>query len=451
MKTSINPFNGQKLYEFEELNAVQLEERIVQAQNAFKTWKTTSFTERSKLVRAVGRDLMENTGEYAEIITLEMGKPIVQSLAEIEKCAWVCEYYATHAEDQLKDEIITTDAAKSYVRYEPLGPVLAIMPWNFPFWQVFRFAVPNLMAGNVGVLKHASNVMKSAETIQQIFEKAGFPKGCFQNLIIHNDKVKSVIENDFIKAVTLTGSTPVGASVAAIAGYAIKKTVLELGGNNALVVFDDAQLERTVDSCLQARFQNTGQSCIAGKRLLVQSGIATRFIHDFRNRVANLKSGDPMAKDTFIGVLAREDLALELEKQVRKSIKMGAKIILGGKRKGTYFEPTILVDATKDMPIFKEETFGPVLGITIFDSEEEAMDLVNDSDFGLGVSLFTSNRERMERLIPQCNEGAVFVNELVKSDPRLPFGGIKTSGYGRELSAHGIREFMNRKTVYIKS
>ncbi|WP_282160721.1 NAD-dependent succinate-semialdehyde dehydrogenase [Ulvibacterium marinum] len=451
MKISINPFNNQKLYEFEELNAVQLEERIVQAQSAFQGWKTTSFSERSKLIRAVARDLMENTKEYAEIITLEMGKPIVQSLAEIEKCAWVCEYYATHAEDQLKDEIITTDAAKSYVRYEPLGPVLAIMPWNFPFWQVFRFAVPNLMAGNVGVLKHASNVMKSAEMIQRIFEKAGFPKGCFQNLIIHNDKVKSVIENDFIKAVTLTGSTPVGASVASIAGNSIKKTVLELGGNNALVVFEDAQLERTLDSCVQARFQNTGQSCIAGKRLLVQNRIAMKFIQGFKNKVAQLRSGDPLDKDTFIGVLAREDLAVDLEKQVKESIKMGAVLILGGKRNGTYFEPTILTDVTRDMPIFREETFGPAIGITIFETEEEAMNLVNDSDFGLGVSLFTSNRERMERLIPQCNEGAVFINELVKSDPRLPFGGIKTSGYGRELSAHGIREFMNRKTVYIKN
>lgn len=451
MKISINPFNNQKLYEFEELNAVQLEERIVQAQSAFQDWKTTSFSERSKLIRAVARDLMENTKEYAEIITLEMGKPIVQSLAEIEKCAWVCEYYATHAEDQLKDEIITTDAAKSYVRYEPLGPVLAIMPWNFPFWQVFRFAVPNLMAGNVGVLKHASNVMKSAEMIQRIFEKAGFPKGCFQNLIIHNDKVKSVIENDFIKAVTLTGSTPVGAFVASIAGSSIKKTVLELGGNNALVVFEDAQLERTLDSCVQARFQNTGQSCIAGKRLLVQNRIAMKFIQGFKNKVAQLRSGDPLDKDTFIGVLAREDLAVDLEKQVKESIKMGAALILGGKRNGTYFEPTILMDVTRDMPIFREETFGPVIGITIFETEEEAMNLVNDSDFGLGVSLFTSNRERMERLIPQCNEGAVFINELVKSDPRLPFGGIKTSGYGRELSAHGIREFMNRKTVYIKN
>ncbi|RKN81073.1 NAD-dependent succinate-semialdehyde dehydrogenase [Ulvibacterium marinum] len=451
MKISINPFNNQKLYEFEELNAVQLKERIVQAQSAFQDWKTTSFSERSKLIRAVARDLMENTKEYAEIITLEMGKPIVQSLAEIEKCAWVCEYYATHAEDQLKDEIITTNAAKSYVRYEPLGPVLAIMPWNFPFWQVFRFAVPNLMAGNVGVLKHASNVMKSAEMIQRIFEKAGFPKGCFQNLIIHNDKVKSVIENDFIKAVTLTGSTPVGASVASIAGSSIKKTVLELGGNNALVVFEDAQLERTLDSCVQARFQNTGQSCIAGKRLLVQNRIAMKFIQGFKNKVAQLRSGDPLDKDTFIGVLAREDLAVDLEKQVKESIKMGAELILGGKRNGTYFEPTILSDVTRDMPIFREETFGPVIGITIFETEEEAMNLVNDSDFGLGVSLFTSNRERMERLIPQCNEGAVFINELVKSDPRLPFGGIKTSGYGRELSAHGIREFMNRKTVYIKN
>ncbi|WP_299534138.1 NAD-dependent succinate-semialdehyde dehydrogenase [Ulvibacterium sp.] len=451
MKTSTNPFNGENLFEFQELNDSGLRERIARAQSAFLEWKTTSFGERAKLMRTAGRVLMENSEKYAEIITLEMGKPIVQSIAEIEKCAWVCEYYATHAENHLKDEIIKTEAEESFVRYEPLGPVLAIMPWNYPFWQVFRFAAPNLMAGNVGLLKHASNVMKSAETIQQIFEKAGFLKGCFQNLVISNDQVKTVIGNSAVKAVTLTGSTPVGASVAATAGYHIKKTVLELGGNNALVVFDDAQLERTLDICIQARFQNTGQSCIAGKRLLVQSGIAPRFIHGFRNRVAKLKSGDPMDKDTFVGVLAREDLAIELEKQMKRSIKMGAKVILGGKRNGTYFEPTILLDVTRNMPVFKEETFGPVLGITIFDTEEEAIGLANDSEFGLGISLFTSDRNRIQRLIPKCNEGAVFVNELVKSDPRLPFGGIKTSGYGRELSAHGIREFMNRKTVYIKS
>lgn len=450
MKTSINPFNGQKLYEFGELNDVQLEERIIQAQNAFQIWKTTTFMERSKLMRTVGNDLMENTAKYAEIITLEMGKPIVQSIAEIEKCAWVCEYFATHAENQLQDEVVKTEAEESFVRYEPLGPVLAIMPWNYPFWQVFRFAAPNLMAGNVGVLKHASNVMKSAETIQQIFEKAGFPKGCFQNLVISNTKVKAVIENDLIKAVTLTGSTPAGASAAAIAGQQIKKTVLELGGNNALVVFDDAPFERTLDICLQARFQNTGQSCIAGKRLLVQGGIATKFIQGITEKVGRLISGNPMDKDTYIGVMAREDLAIELEKQVRKSIKMGAKVILGGKRKGTFFEPTILLNATRAMPIFKEETFGPVLGITVFGTEEEAIGLANDSDFGLGISLFTSDVKRIQRLIPKCNEGAVFVNELVKSDPRLPFGGIKKSGYGRELSAHGIREFMNKKTVYIK-
>ncbi|MFH6603826.1 NAD-dependent succinate-semialdehyde dehydrogenase [Maribacter algicola] len=450
MRISINPYTGKRLFEFTPLTSEQLNKKISNADHTYRTWKKTTFEHRAALIRNVAKILKDKKHKYATIITQEMGKPISQAVAEIEKCAWVCEYYAENAAHQLKDEIIETDALKSYVRYEPLGGILAIMPWNYPFWQVFRFAVPNLMAGNVGLLKHASNVMKCGDSIDAIFLEAGFPKGCFQNLVIDSEKVKSVIENDLVKAVTLTGSTPAGASVASLAGMKIKKSVLELGGSNALVVFDDADLEETVKTCVQARFQNTGQSCIAGKRLLLQRGIAKDFTNRFILEVQKLKAGDPMDKNTYIGVLAREDLSKDLEALVDKSVKMGAKLIAGGHREKTFFEPTVLTGVTKEMPIFTEETFGPVIGITIFDDEQSAVELSNASDFGLGASIFTSDMDRVERLVPQFDEGAVFVNELVKSDPRLPFGGVKISGYGRELSYHGIKEFMNRKTVYIK-
>lgn len=449
MKTSINPFTGKKLFEFKTLNKNELSDIIDTSGQTFDTWRKTTFEHRSKLMLEAAKVLRGHKYQNAETITKEMGKPISQSIAEIEKCAWVCEYYAEHAGKQLEDEIIETDAYMSYVRYEPLGTILAVMPWNYPFWQVFRFAAPNLMAGNVGLLKHASNVMKCAELIAETFQKAGFPKGCFQNLIVGSDAIESVLQNKIVKAATLTGSKPAGASVASIAGNEIKKTVLELGGSNALIVFDDADLDEAIETCVQARFQNTGQSCIAGKRLLLQQGIAIEFTRKFKEAVQKLKIGDPMDDETYIGVLAREDLAKDLEKQVDKSVALGAEIILGGKRNGTYFEPTILVNVSKEMPIFKEETFGPAIGITIFESEQDAVDLCNASDFGLGVSIFTSDLKKAEKLIPEFDEGAVFVNELVKSDPRLPFGGIKISGYGRELSAHGIKEFVNKKTVYI--
>ncbi|WP_276166840.1 NAD-dependent succinate-semialdehyde dehydrogenase [Zobellia alginiliquefaciens] len=450
MKESINPYSGEKLFKFNELNSSELERKVKVANECYLNWKETTYSERAILMGNAAMELRNNKRKYGEIITKEMGKPITQAMAEIEKCAWACEYYAENAEEQLQDEIIETDAETSYVHYQPLGVVLAVMPWNYPFWQVFRFAAPNLMAGNVGILKHASNVMKSAEMIQEVFENAGFPEGCFQNLILSSDKIKSVIENHLVKAVTLTGSKPAGSSVASIAGEQIKKTVLELGGSNALVVFDDANLDETIETCATARFQNVGQSCIAGKRLLVHKSIAEQFTKLFMERVKRFKVGDPMEEDTYIGVMAREDLAKDLEKQVSDSVEMGAKVVLGGNRKGTYFEPTILSGVTADMPIFNEETFGPAIGITVFDSDDEAVELSNNSVFGLGVSIFTSDRCRAKNLIPKFNEGAVFVNELVKSDPRLPFGGIGISGYGRELSSHGIKEFVNKKTVYIK-
>jgi succinate-semialdehyde dehydrogenase / glutarate-semialdehyde dehydrogenase len=448
MKKSINPYTGELLYEFEELSAKGIDQKLEAAENSFQKWRKTTLDERATLMRKAAKILKGSAPEYGRTITLEMGKPISQAVAEVEKCAWVCEYYAEHAGAHLADEVVETDADLSLVRYEPLGAILAVMPWNFPFWQVFRFAAPALMAGNVGLLKHASNVFKCAENIENIFLKAGFPEGCFQSLALGSDRIEELLKNRIVKAATLTGSKPAGASVASLAGAQIKKSVLELGGSNALLVFDDADLLPAIDTCVQARFQNTGQSCIAGKRLLVQKGISNSFVRKLKEEVEKLKSGDPLNEDTYIGVLAREDLARELERQVSESVEQGARILTGGKRKGAYYAPTLVTGVTPEMPMFREETFGPALGITVFESEEDGVALANDSEFGLGVSVFTSDRDRAERLVPEFDEGAVFVNEMVKSDPRLPFGGVKTSGYGRELSGHGIQEFVNKKTVY---
>ncbi|WP_036383331.1 NAD-dependent succinate-semialdehyde dehydrogenase [Muricauda sp. MAR_2010_75] len=449
MLNSINPYTLKEVYSVAEFSSEQVNNAIDRADSCFTTWRKRSFAERSTLLLAAAKELKQNKSEYAADITLEMGKPISQSIAEVEKCAWACEFYAENAEQQLANKPIQTDARESYVSYEPLGAVLAVMPWNYPFWQVFRFAAPALMAGNVGLLKHASNVMKSAANIEKVFQRAGFPEGCFTNLPISSGKVEDIIKNKKIKAVTLTGSKPAGSAVASVAGSKIKKSVLELGGSNALVVFPDCNVEETLKTCVQARFQNTGQSCIAGKRLLLHTSIAKEFMEKFLSAVHNLKSGDPMDSDTYIGPMARVDLAEELEQQLQESVEQGAKILLGGNRKNAHFEPTVVGNVTPGMTIFKEETFGPLIGITVFETAEEAVNLVNQSDFGLGVSLFTKNIEMAKELIPQFEDGAVFVNELVKSDPRLPFGGTKISGYGRELSADGIQEFVNKKTVYI--
>ena len=450
MIVSQNPYTGEILKEHREFTSEDIDKALEKADSEFKQWKKTEFSKRADLMLKAAEELKKNKQEYAETITKEMGKPISQSIAEIEKCAWVCEYYSKNAEKQLASEKIETDASNSYVNYSPLGVVLAIMPWNYPFWQVFRFAAPALMAGNVGVLKHASNTMMCGEKIEQVFLRAGFPEGCFQNLLIGSKKVEEVIVDGRVKAVTLTGSGDAGGAVASAAGKQIKKTVLELGGSNALVVFEDADLENALETSIQARYQNTGQSCIAGKRLLLHKNIAKDFTSRFVEKVNALKAGDPMEEETYIGVQAREDLAKDLEKQVKASIDMGAKVLTGGDRKKAFFAPAVLDNVTKEMPVFKEETFGPAIGITTFETEEEALELINHTQFGLGVSLFTSDLERVKRLIPQIEDGAVFVNELVKSDPRLPFGGTKKSGYGRELSGFGIREFVNIQTVYIK-
>lgn len=448
---SVNPFSGKEIKTYKNHTVQEVSNIIDKADARFYKWRKTSFSERKKLMLAVAEELKKNKQEYANTMVEEMGKPISQAVSEIEKCAWVCEYYAENAEKHLADDVIETDAQKSYIRFEPLGVVLAVMPWNYPYWQVFRFAAPALMAGNIGILKHASNVFGCALNIEKIFKRAGFPENCFTTLLIGSDQVEAVLENPKVKAATLTGSGPAGSSVASIAGKNIKKTVLELGGSNALMVLSDCDMEKTIETCVQARFQNAGQSCIAGKRLLIDESIADEFVEKLVEKVKTLKSGDPKDEETYIATLAREDLAEDLEKQVKETVDAGAKLLLGGKRNKAFFEPTILTNVTKNMTAFKEETFGPVLTITTFKDFNEAIELSNNSRYGLGVSVFTKDLETIEKEVFRFDEGAVFINELVKSDPRLPFGGVKESGYGRELSKHGIREFVNRKTVFIKS
>lgn len=448
MLTSINPYNGEIIAEYKELSKSKINKKLKSAHKTFENWRLSSFERRKDLVLNLAEVLEKNKHKYAETITLEMGKPISQAIAEVEKCVWVCEYYAENAEELLSKKIIQTNAYKSYVSFEPIGVVLAVMPWNYPFWQVFRFAAPAMMAGNVGVLKHAHNVQGCANLIEEAFIEAGFPAGCFQNLCVSSKKVERIIKHKHVKAVTLTGSEKAGSAVAAIAGKEIKKSVLELGGSNALVVFEDADIEKTIQTCVKARYQNTGQSCIAGKRLFIHEAIYNEFMEKFLMEVRELPVGNPMDENVFIGVMAREDLAEDLEKQLNKSVKKGAKVILGGNRDKAYFEPTILIDVRKKMPAFSEETFGPLMAVSSFQTDLEVIDLVNNSDFGLGVSIFTEDFDRAEAMVPHFEDGAVFVNELVKSDPRLPFGGTKKSGYGRELSEDGIKEFVNRKTVY---
>lgn len=453
MKNSIitsNPYNQKELKTYNYHTDNELKIILDNAQNTFENWKTKEIKERTNLLQNLANLLEDKKETYAKLMTEEMGKPISQSIAEIEKCVWLCDFYITNAEDFLADSIIETDAKESFISYDPLGVVLAVMPWNYPFWQVMRFAVPSLTAGNVGLLKHASNVTSTALAIQDLFEEAGYPKGCFQTLLVNHDQIEDIIENDIVKAVTLTGSEPAGKSIAAVAGKNLKKTVLELGGNNACVVFDDANLDKHIDTMVKARMQNTGQSCIAAKRFIVSEKIYDQFISRFKDEVSKLNSGNPEDSDTFIGVMAREDLAEELEQQVNKSIDLGAKIILGNKRNKAYYEPTIITDVTEDMPVFKEETFGPVAAVIKAKDNEDAIKLAANSRFGLGTMIFTENTDNIYNYIGDIPDGALFINDMVKSDPRLPFGGTKASGYGRELSKEGILEFVNKKTVYIK-
>jgi succinate-semialdehyde dehydrogenase/glutarate-semialdehyde dehydrogenase len=419
------------------------------SQKSQLSWRNLSVQNRISFLPQLAKLLLENKEEYATCITTEMHKPISQAIAEVEKCALLCNYYFENAELFLATKSIKTEATESFVTFEPLGVILGVMPWNFPFWQVFRFAVPTIIAGNTVVVKHASNVPKSANLIQEIFEKAGFPKGCYQDLPISSSEVVNIIANPIIKAVSLTGSEQAGIAVATEAGKHLKKCVLELGGSNAFIVLEDANLEKAVAIAVTARMQNAGQSCIAAKRFLVHEKIVEEFVTKFKIAIQNLKTGNPLDKETQIGSLARVDLAEELEIQVHKSIQMGAKLLVGGNRKDAFYEPTILTEVTIEMPVFKEETFGPVAAIITFNTLEEAIQLTNQSEFGLGVSVFTQDIDFIKTKISDFNEGAVFINEMVKSDPRLPFGGIKKSGYGRELAEEGIKEFVNVKTVVI--
>jgi succinate-semialdehyde dehydrogenase/glutarate-semialdehyde dehydrogenase len=447
---SINPYSGSIIEEFEEFSDLKLEEILIQSENAFEKWKGTDFSSRKLLLKKVAENLTINAREYALSITMEMGKPIIESKGEVEKCAWVCNYYAENGEAFLKEEPALTDAFLSYVRYEPIGPVLGIMPWNFPFWQVFRFAVPALMAGNSVLLKHASNVQRCAQHIEKIFHRSGFPHDLFINLILGSGRVGKIIENDIVKAVSLTGSEFAGQKVAEIAGRNIKKSLLELGGSNAFVVLDDADIVKAAEIGVRARMMNAGQSCIAAKRFIICKKVSDQFIKIFSEKIMQIKAGDPLSEDTNIGPLSSLHQAEIVENQVKRSEKMGATVLIGGKRKNAFYSPTILLNVQPGMPVFDEEVFGPVAPVIIARDTAEAVSLANATKFGLGVSLFTNDLEKARDMVSEFKDGAVFINDLVKSDPRLPFGGTGHSGYGRELSMHGIREFVNVKTVYVR-
>lgn len=445
---SINPFDPTRVVNYPQVSDMNLAVLLGRANTAFLTYSRTSQTERKNLMERVASLLKERSREFAELITREMGKSIRESEAEVRKCAWVCEYFAGHAEEFLRERFVETEAEESRVVYQPLGPVLAIMPWNFPFWQVFRCAAPALMAGNTLLLKHASNVQGCAGAIEGIFTEAGYEEGVFQNLAISSDRVAGVIANEYVCAVALTGSEEAGRAVAAQAGLHLKKCVLELGGNNAFVVLNDANQDLALNIAMPARLQNAGQSCIAAKRFLLESWIAEDFIPSLMKRISQLVVGDPLLETTDMGPLSSVKQAEEVERQVRKSIEMGAKLLTGGHRNGAFFEPTLVTGVRPGMPLFDEEVFGPVFAVTVVDSPDQALELSNRSVFGLGMQLFTQSESIARLFIDRAEEGSVFVNAMVKSDPRLPFGGIKRSGFGRELSVEGIREFVNIKTVW---
>lgn len=449
---SINPSTGELIKEYKEHTTNEINGIIQNTANAFIEWREVPFTERSRLMKNAAQILRKNIDKYAKLMTLEMGKIIKESRAEVEKCAWVCDYYAEYAEQFLADAPVGTDAGKSFVCFAPLGVVLAVMPWNFPFWQVFRFAAPGIMAGNTGLLKHASNVPGCALAIEDIFRQAGFPEYIFSTLMIPSTAVEPVIRNPLVKAATLTGSEPAGRAVASAAGSEIKKTVLELGGSDPFIVLDDADLDNCINMAVQARMINTGQSCIAAKRFIVTERILEEFEKKQTQKMQSLSVGDPLAADSQVGPLARPDLVDDLDVQVKKSIEKGARLLCGGKRiagPGFYYEPTVLSQVKRGMPVYHQETFGPVMAIIPVKDTHEAIEVANDSEFGLGASLWSQDLVNAEKLARQIETGAVFINGMVKSDPRLPFGGIKKSGYGRELAEYGIKEFVNIKSVWI--
>ncbi|MBI4492106.1 MAG: NAD-dependent succinate-semialdehyde dehydrogenase [Chloroflexi bacterium] len=449
---STNPATEEVLACFDEFTPAQIEQALAEAAATFPAWRRCTFAERGELMRRAAAYLRVYCHRFARLITLEMGKPIAQAEAEIEKCAWNCDFYAQHAERFLADQPVRTNARSSYVAFEPLGVILAVMPWNFPFWQVFRFAAPTLMAGNTAVLKHASNVPQCALAIEEVFQGAGFPPGAFRTLLVSAGAVEPIIADPRVRAVTLTGSTGAGARIGELAGRYLKKSVLELGGSDPFIVLEDADLQAAAELGVQARFKNTGQSCSAAKRFIVVEAVADEFERRFVQAAAKLQMGDPLLRQTQLGPLARPDLRDQLERQVQTSVAQGARLVLGGRRldgRGYFFAPTVLSEVTRGIPVWQEETFGPVAALARVSDTDEAIALANASLFGLGASLWTADWKRGQRLARQIEAGSVFVNGVVASDPRLPFGGLKASGHGRELGEFGIREFVNLKTIWI--
>jgi succinate-semialdehyde dehydrogenase / glutarate-semialdehyde dehydrogenase len=451
---SINPFTGKTLATFKEMDKQTVRSIIDKAAEAQQIWKTKPIDFRANLLRQVAKDLLDNKEKFALTMTMEMGKPFKASIAEVEKCAWVCHYYADNAKGFLAAKEVRTESRKAFVSYEPLGVVLAVMPWNFPMWQVFRFAAPTLMAGNAGILKHASNVPQTALHIENIFAQAGFPKQLFSTLLVESSAVKDIIKHPKISAVTLTGSARAGSAVAKTAGEQIKKTVLELGGSDAYLILEDADLNQAIAATSASRLINCGQSCIGAKRIIVVESVYDEYVRGLKEKWKAVKMGNPMKAATDIGPMARFDLRDEVHQQVEQSIAKGAKAILGGKipkRKGAFYPPTILVNVKKGMPAYEEELFGPVASIIQVKDQEEAIAVANDSIYGLGAAIFTRDIEKGTYIATEkIAAGSVFINDFVKSDPRLPFGGIKQSGYGRELAREGMLEFVNCKTVVVR-
>jgi succinate-semialdehyde dehydrogenase/glutarate-semialdehyde dehydrogenase len=450
---SLNPTTGKMLSTYPEMGLKDALEAVKKSHEAFRVWKHTPFHGRAAYMKKVAEKLTAEKKSLAQLMTQEMGKPLLQSYAEIEKCAWLCKYFEENSEIFLKSELIETDAHKSYIAYQPLGVVLAIMPWNFPFWQVFRAAIPALMAGNSMVLKHASNVSGCALAIEKIFKESGFPEGLFQTLLVTSRTALSLIESSYIQGVTLTGSLAAGRSVGAKAGECIKKCVLELGGSDPYVILEDADIEKAAVICAKSRLLNSGQSCIAAKRFVVVENQFEKFEELFLEEMKKAILGDPLDEKTTVGPLARIDLRDALHKQVLRSVDLGAKCILGGyipKGHGSFYPPTVLTKIKKGMPAYEEELFGPVAALIMAKNEQEALQIANDSGYGLGAAVFTQDKRKGEEIaLKELEAGSCFVNDFVKSDPRLPFGGIKESGFGRELSCYGIREFVNCKTIYI--
>jgi len=453
MLKAINPVDGSIIRTYEENSAQETSDKVDAAQQAFLTWREAGFPLRVEKLRNAAQVLRSRKEEYAVLMATEMGKPIRDGRAEVEKCAWVCDYYADNAPTALQSEIIETDAARSYVSFAPLGVILAIMPWNYPFWQVFRFAAPALAAGNAAVLKHASNVPGCSLAIEDIFRTAGFPENLFQSVLISSQQVDRLVGHPFVRAVTLTGSQPAGRAVAAGAGELLKKTVLELGGSDPYIILEDADLEKAVAACAASRLLNSGQSCIAAKRFVVVESVCKRFEDLLAAQMEQRRMGNPLEEETEIGPQARAELRDDLHRQVAQSIERGARCLLGGRipaAGGAFYPPTVLTGVRKGMPAYDEETFGPVAAIIAVKDEAEAIRTANDTSFGLGAAVFTADAARGERIAAnELQAGNCFVNAFVKSDPRLPFGGIKQSGYGRELSHYGIKEFVNIKTVYV--